>query len=278
MEENNSANKKNIKKGKFILLFVIVLVIITFFTWILPVYQSYTYYKSQKFANTAWRIQNQFYGMFIDRYYRNPKNSDEFLAFCDREFKNNFNYKLDKNIYTDGICIIENEINDTVLILALGKDGERNNSKLSVFPMDLTFLTYLFKQNDIIIGQFARYSICDINPKKIRIFKDSILLSFDENKNLYKLIEFKVSSFSSDFFEKSPPASDNNFSLLLKASIYKDSTVIKVICDPFIENKFDYSCLIRNLEKYFNNELKLEGRVDYFYFVININRYYFANQ
>lgn len=88
--------------------------------------------------------------MFLSTYYRNPKKGNEFATFCDKKCFEIFNYSLDKNLLDDGISILENKNDSTITIVSNGINKKQNQDGLSLFPENMSFLTYLFRQNDII--------------------------------------------------------------------------------------------------------------------------------
>lgn len=261
----------------FIYFTIMVCVIIVIgIIFIEPIVSNFNYYQSTKFSKTAWRIQNQFYNMFLTTYYRNPSDEDEFLIFCDSVYYQNFNTKLDETLLNDRIELIEN--NDTVLIISLGYDKVKNHNHLQDSGDKIGFLEYLIKQPDIIIGKFKKHSICDISPKRTKLFRNGAPLNEDQYSELIKTINRQTYLFSNKTFGKIPaPRSWDTTSLFLKRIHNNGNFNIEVVCDPFSNRRYNYSIVIDSLTLFFDKKMSLNAKIDEFYFLMNIDTLYFKH-
>jgi|LSQX01.3.fsa_nt_gb hypothetical protein len=264
---------RRIKHVIYVTIVVCVVIVIGIFL-LKPIATNFNYYQSRKFSLTAWRIQQQFYDMFLTTYYRNPSDEAEFLTFCDSMNYENFNAKLDKILLRDRIDLLDYD--DTVLIISLGYDKVRNPKQLQDFADKIGFIEYLIKQPDIIIGKFIKYSICDISPKRTKLFRNGVPLNEDQYSEAIKTINQRAYLFSTKTFGKIPaPRSWDTTSLFLKG-ITKDRYVkIEVICDPYAEKHYNYSPVLDSLSAFLKNEMPFIDTADQFYFPLSIDTLYF---
>ena len=71
---------RRIKHVIYVTIVVCVVIVIGIFL-LKPIATNFNYYQSRKFSLTAWRIQQQFYDMFLTTYYRNHSDETEFFNY-----------------------------------------------------------------------------------------------------------------------------------------------------------------------------------------------------
>lgn len=247
-------------QGIFLLCLILLLVIIIIY----PDVKRYKYYKSEKFEKTAWRIQNQFYNMFLYEFYREPSDGNEFLNFCNETYLENFYSQIDNYLLKDGIDININ--NDSVIIYSLGMNNKGIPKNDLLNSNNLKLIPFLLNKPHIIICKFKKYSVCDIQPTEIRIFKDSLLLNRNTFKDLYNLLRIKIDSITMTNIELQEIEKMNNDYILLKGVNINGSLQIDTVC--MSKDYLNKELLLNDIQSYFNNNNYILNGIDYFYFPV----------
>lgn len=264
----------NIVKKLLLAFSIIILAILILFLYIR--FTDYKFYKSREFISLSFNL-----GLHLKTYFNShcsyPATDEVFLEFLKRDnlFESNSGYKIDNKLFRNGIGLVYNKNDSSIVIVSYGRDRIMNEENRYLFSEKMNFIDYLFSNKDIYLTSVERYTCCYLFPNHLIVFKDGVPLK--TNDQLHRVIARSFKEFTKKYFDGKLfwilPTNDNILYFKLRNS--KNNILIESFCNDHIFDEHYLNQIIDTLTIYWDSINIKEGYDSlYFNFKVADDFYY----
>ncbi len=268
----NCTNVKRLIVSLSVFIFAILIL------FLLNKYRDFKFYKNENLNSLSFNI-----GLQLRTYYNShcsyPANGKIFLEFLERDgfFEDRIIYKNENVLIKNGLGLINNKNDSSIIIIAYGKDGFSNEDNSYIFPNKMNFYNYLFSDKDIYLTSIERCTCCYLFPNNLIVFKNGIPLNPDDQ--LQRIISISLKGFTKNYFNNALIWIEPSNEQILRYKILNSKNRIKIetVCSDDILNKEYTNQIIDSLTDYF---MSLNLKIDYdsIYFNFKVNQDYLKIQ
>lgn len=251
----------------FLFLVVLAIVLIFYFRY-REKYAEYQYFKSQRFLVDQFQVTHHLFDSYLFIFYQNPVNVADYMAFCDTMNRIHFNSPLFGLLTSNRVSFVNDEKTKNTKIVIY--PDKRKQCETIKKPDEVSLFEYLYNDVAIEFGELYHAHICTISPKRISILKNKFILDVEEYDSLYRSVGRNVNTCLLHYFGKIPYAKlPDTSSLVIRANVIDSSTIsLRLLCDPFMDRKYDYSPLLDSLSASLEKDIEILKDVDSFVFPV----------